>query len=91
LTGLIQNFVQLKSRRIIRISDISCSSHGSVSLTGFGISKLINLFEYSCDSKEIGVYQLGSESKTIQNFEIKRKYVLLISDKKQIAITLLHF
>ncbi|KYQ47379.1 hypothetical protein ALC60_13597 [Trachymyrmex zeteki] len=87
------NLVQLESGRIIRISDISYSFEGSVSLTGFGISKLTNLFEYPCDSKEIGVYQLGSESKTIQNFDInkiKRKCVLLTADKKQIAITLLH-
>lgn len=87
------NLVQLESGRIIRISDISYNFDGSVSLTGFGISKLTNLFEYSCDSKEIGVYQLGSESKTIQNFDInkiKRKCVLLTADKKQIAITLLH-
>jgi len=52
------NFAQLKSGRIILISDISCKHIllSSVSLTDFGISKLTNLFEYSCGSKEIGVY-----------------------------------
>lgn len=51
------SLVQLESGRIIRIRvlDLSYSSDGSVSLTGFGISKS-NLFEYPCDSKEIGVY-----------------------------------
>ena len=85
------NVIQLDNGKIIRISNISYASDGSVSLKGHKISK--NLFQYPCNSEEVGVYELVSESKKLKTFNvsrIKRKFVVLTDNGKKIAVSFLH-
>lgn len=89
------NTAQLNCGKILRITNISYTTHacGSVFLKGFVTSSLENLFQYPCNSKDIGIYKLGFESRKLKTFDINRikcKCVILTIEGKKFAITMLH-
>ena len=64
-----ENIVQLESAKIISMSSISYVFDRFVSFKGYEISKE-NLFQYLCNSAEIGVYKLGFKSKELKTFHV---------------------
>lgn len=86
------NTVQLKTGKIICIKKIGFIEE-KIYFERIQFLKLENLFEYLCNSQDIGVYKLGPQSNQISKFElseIKRKCVVLKADEMKVAITLLH-